>query len=168
MFVGLHINQENEIRKLYLEMYGLLMGYARSILQDYALAEEAVQETFRIACSKPDNLLTSENPKGWLINTLKNVLRNTRRSKAKTNTLLAALLQSDQWKVDGSYDEIGVDVLYSNVSEDKDFQLIKKIVLEQRTMLEAANELGITVEACTKRFQRAKKSLRKKLSENEK
>ena len=43
-------------------------------LRDHCLAEEAVQETFRIACAKADRLAESENRQGWLINTLKNVL----------------------------------------------------------------------------------------------
>ena len=41
------------------------------------------------------------------------------------------------------------------------FQLLVNIVVRRYTMLEAAEELGITVEACKKRVQRAKKKLQK-------
>ena len=67
----------NYIEALYLEMFELLFSYARSSLENDSLAEEAVQETFRIACLKPSELCASPNPKGWLVNTLKNVIRNT-------------------------------------------------------------------------------------------
>ena len=40
------------IDKLYDEMYRQMFLYARRILGDNSLAEETVQETFRIACKK--------------------------------------------------------------------------------------------------------------------
>ena len=84
------------------------------------------------------------------------------------NSLLVSLLQLNQWNTKGCYDEVDVDVLYSNLLGDADYQLLKKVALEQKTLLEISCELGISVEACTKRVQRARKALRKKLSENEK
>lgn len=55
--------QSDQIEALYLQMYPKLLRYARATLPE-ALAEEAVQETFRIACSKPDAVLHSANPPG--------------------------------------------------------------------------------------------------------
>ena len=162
------MNQDEEIKRLYMEMYDSLISYAYAVLQNNALAEEAVQETFRIACVKPNALFVSKNPKGWIVNTLKNVINNTKRSRAKMNSLLVSLLQSNKWNITGCYDEVDVDVLYSNLLGDADYQLLKKVALEQKTLLEISYELGISVEACTKRVQRARKALRKKLSENEK
>ncbi|MGN1031100.1 MAG: RNA polymerase sigma factor [Butyricicoccaceae bacterium] len=157
-------NQEEQIRRLYLEMYDLLLAYAYSVLKNYALAEEAVQDTFRIACAKADQLLASPNPQGWLKNTLKYVLLNMQHSRARLNNLMIELIQSDQWKAQGKCDEEDVDVLYSDLSQDENFQLLKEIILKQRSMLEVAQQLGISVEACKKRVQRAKKDLQTKLS----
>ena len=50
---------------------------------------------------------------------------------------------------------------YSNALGEDDFQLLINIVIRKYTMLEAAEELGISVEACKKRVQRAKKRLQK-------
>ena len=61
-------NQRKAVEKLYMEMYNALSVYARSALHDHILAEEAVQDTFRIACSKVNDFLSSPNPKGWLLN----------------------------------------------------------------------------------------------------
>lgn len=41
---------------------------------------------------------------------------------------------------------------------DEDYKLLKEIVLERYTIRETAQELGISVEACKKRVQRAKKT----------
>ena len=65
------MEQRKQLEQLYREMNDLLKGYAYSKLADWSRAEEAVQETFRIACGKQEILLDSENPKGWLMNTLK-------------------------------------------------------------------------------------------------
>ena len=48
--------QSEYIGQLYLEMFDKMMTYARSSLQSESLAEEAVQETFRIACEKLENI----------------------------------------------------------------------------------------------------------------
>ena len=84
------LNQEEEeyIERLYREMYTRLCIYAMSALGSKALAEEVVQDTFRIACIKPDGLMSSKNPRGWLINTLKNVIRNRRRTEARLRRCL--------------------------------------------------------------------------------
>ena len=68
--------QKRMIAELYQELYDKLMVYARVNLESESLAEEAVQETFHIACQKPDSVCGSANPQGWLVDTLKNTVRN--------------------------------------------------------------------------------------------
>lgn len=159
-------NHEQEIKDLYMEMYEKLIHYANNAIDNPALAEECVQETFRIACSKPEAFLRSVNPKGWLMCTLKNVIRNTTSSRKRLSEFLIKLYQSEEWKKDGTVDDIDIDVLYSDLAKDPDFQLIKKVAIDQKSIAEAAEELGISVAACSKRIQRAKSSLREKFLKN--
>lgn len=63
------------------------------------------------------------------------------------------------------YDEEDVDLLYGDLAARDDFQLLKLVVLNGCTVLEAAEEYGITVEACKKRIQRIRTYLKKKLSD---
>ena len=46
-----------------------LLEYAESSLHNYALSEEAVQQTFEIACRKIEDFCNSPNPDGWLTKT---------------------------------------------------------------------------------------------------
>ena len=55
------------------------------------------------------------------------------------------------------------DVLFGDVSDSEDVRLLKRIALDQGTIVELAQDLGISVEACKKRVQRARKRLQKKL-----
>lgn len=155
----LNDDQRRVIKALYLEMYLLLFSYAQNMLSDRSLAEEAVQDTFRIACTKADNLLYSPNPKGWLLNTLKYVIKNKTRSRA----YLITSLELDENMIPGDPDVLDIDFMYSDLTNSEDYKLLKKIALDKYSMLEAAKEMGISVEACKKRVQRAKKKLKKVL-----
>lgn len=65
------MKNEDQLRQLYIKHYGYLIRFARSFVKN-DLAEDLVQETFLIAQKRLDRVLSSENPTGWLINTLKN------------------------------------------------------------------------------------------------
>ena len=165
--------QEQFLEKLYREMYGVLLSFADAALEDKALAEEAVQDTFRIACAKLSEFCGSENPQGWLMITLKNVIRNTRRELAALNRLFVFAMSVDDEAVLESYaaetdfnkrlEDDQVDILYADLLSPDEYSLLKKIVLQRYTIADAARELGISVESCKKRVQRAKQKLRKKL-----
>lgn len=155
--------QSKQIEHLYLEMYDLLLAYARSSLKNEPLAEEAVQETFRIACMKSEDLLTSPNPKGWLINTLKNTIRNTERSRASAGQLLVAYAAVQGHESTFSEDQVSLEVTYENVAHSEEFKLIKEMAIDGKSHLEMAQARGISVDACKKRVQRAKAFLRKKI-----
>lgn len=162
--MGNSMPDNDPITILYQEMYGRMVAYASSILGDQNLAEEAVQDTFCIFCTKADTTLQHENPQGWLMRTLQNVMRNMQRRRAVMNRLIMKSLQAED--LDGLlvYDEEDVDLLYEDLAARADFQLLKRVVLDHCTMLEAAQEYGITVEACKKRIQRIRTCLKKKLS----
>ena len=157
----MNAEQSKLIEQLYLDMYDLLMAYARSSLEREALAEEAVQETFRIACLKPEALCGSANPKGWLVNALKNTIQNIKRSRDNANRLLAEYLATQSKELSISEDRISLEILYENVADLEEFKLIKEMAVEGKSHLEMAQERGITLNACKKRVQRAKEVLKK-------
>lgn len=164
--MGLTSEQDARISQLYEETEKRLYIYALSALSEHTLAEEALQDTFRIACGKPDELLTSQNPHGWLMETLKYVIRNTRRSRARLNSLLLSALPLETVAAEPSKQDMEFDVMCSDYVGGEDYRLLQMITLDKYTMLEASQELGISVEACKKRVQRAKKKLKDFLEEN--
>lgn len=164
--MGLDDNQHRFIEELYKEMYYSLSAYALSALNDRSLAEEAVQDTFRIACAKVDNFQSSVNPKGWLYNTLKYVIKNMIRSRARLNNMIISSFDFDENIDTNNSDTSNIDLLYSDIIDSPEYKLLKKIALDKYTMLEAAQELEISVEACKKRVQRAKKKIRSHLEKN--
>lgn len=157
--------QEEAIRQLYIEMYHPLCAYAMSALRNRSIAEEAVQDTFRIACAKPNALLNSQNPKGWLMLTLKNVIQNIRHSHMLLSHLILTAIPMEEVAAEPSYENLEFNILCADCVGKKNFTLLKLIALYNCTILEASQQLGISVEACKKRVQRTKKKLREMIRE---
>lgn len=152
---------QSDLEQMYREMYPTLYAYALRILKDHALAEEAIQDTFCIACAKREQALSNPKPRGWLMPTLKHVMQNMLRAQRKVQRLL--FLTAGEEQPAEAPELLDVDVLFGDVSNSEDFRLLKRIALDQCTIVELAQDLGISVEACKKRVQRARKRLQKKL-----
>ena len=165
--MNLDRTQDEFIEQLYRKMYYSLLNYAANKLEDRSLAEEAVQDVFKIAWAKIEDLISSPNPKGWLYKTLKKTLLNMNRSRARWNSLLVSFQAFDESAVSISTGDMDFEMTYRDLIGSENFELLKKIVLDKYSIAEAAEELNISVEACKKRVQRAKKKLRDTLSETE-
>lgn len=150
------------ITELYLEMYDFLLDYAKSKLGNYSLAEEAVQEVFKIACQKPKALCRSKSPKGWLVKTLKYVMSNMKRTQENSSRIFSEFILSQAWDYACTEDSISIEVLYENIADTEDLKLIMELI-EGHSHLEMAEKRGISVATCRKRVQRARESLQRKI-----
>lgn len=159
----MNVDHSRQIEDLYLEMFDKLKAYARSILESDALAEEAVQETFRIACQKPESVCSCPNPQGWIFITLKNTIRNIQSNRATAKRILEMYLLVEAGETVFSNDKLSIEVTYENVADTEEFQLLKELAIEGKSHEEMAVARGITVSACKKRVQRAKEKLQQKL-----
>lgn len=71
-FGGTH----SDFVKLYTEQYSRLLNTARGLMQDPQDADDIVQRTFLILLVKHRGKVPHENPIGWLITTLRNLIKN--------------------------------------------------------------------------------------------
>ena len=151
------------LEQLYRHHYQRLFLYAKAIVKNEHLAEEAVQDTFHIACSKIAEVRRSENAAGWLVQTLKNVLRNMERTHSSLYAALQNHLPYEDQLLGGRRDEEDIELLYGGILTEEEFRLLRCIVLDRDSFLEVSKQFGISVEACRKRFQRIKEKMRKNL-----
>lgn len=159
------MSQPNEVvTELYLTMYDFFLDYAERRLGNHSLAEEAVQETFRIAWMKQDDLCKSVRPKGWLMNTLKNVIFNMRRNQETADRVMREYLAANCRDIAISEDSVRFEIIYGDMAESEELKLIKELA-DGCSYLEMAEKRGISVMACRKRVQRARETLQKKFSE---
>lgn len=152
------------LEEQFIKNYSLLYRFAYSALQDEHLAEEAVQETFFIACKKPDAIADSINAKNWLFFTLKNVISNMRKSRAYALNLLTNYLSADDPEAEiPDPAAVNWEIEFYPLSQSKEFQLLKAFAVDKKSISQLAQELGISVAACKKRIERAKNYLQKNI-----
>jgi RNA polymerase sigma-70 factor (ECF subfamily) len=63
---------ESFYEDLFDEMYNLLLNYAIYKIRDASAAQDVVQDVCLIAWEELDRVMASPNPRGWLMNALKN------------------------------------------------------------------------------------------------
>ena len=93
-------------------------------------------------------------------------MKNMIRSRASLTNMVISSFDFDENIYVKDSDTSDIDLLYSDIVDSSEYKLLKRIALDKYTMLEAAQELGISVEACKKRVQRAKKKLKSHLEKN--
>ncbi len=157
-------NEKILIDIMYREMYRKLCIYAVRQLEDEDLAEEAVQETFRIACEKDRQVIESENPRGWIMQTLKYNILNIKRERKYLSKLYTTLMADAKPQ---ELIEENVDVMYSDLISEEDFEILKMIVIGNCTIKEAAEKYGLSLSLCKKKIKSIKRKLKAVLDEQE-
>lgn len=162
--MGMKPEEKELIDRLYFEMYEPLVGYANSYLSDQHRAEELTQEVFVSVVRKPEALLNSPNPKGWLYKAMWNMIQNSNRVTTRQMKLIADFLSVNGREVAVSMDQPDLKLQFGELAETEEFKLIYDMAVLGKSQQEMAVERGITVVNCKKRVERAKKFLRRKLS----
>ena len=144
------------LSQLYREAFRSIYIYAMSSLHNPALAEEAVQETFIIACAKIESLLKSSNPKGWLMLAIRNVTYNIEmREWRHARYVSFCATQKEQMVQEDII--LRPELLYESYLTEDEFSLLSRVAIDGYSIQEAAEQFGLSTEACKKRLQRFRK-----------
>lgn len=162
--------QNQFIAELYAEYFPKLMIYATSVLNDTYRAQDVVQDTFHEAIRHCDVIAARENPGGWLMETLKNKIRDSERARRRymrrarsLNTDIAEEAIPSSEALDGhlEQDETLVLQLVEEALTPEENKLLKRLVFDKAGHLQVAKEFGITVYASEKRLERVRQKLYK-------
>ena len=148
---------------IYLDRRKSLLEYAESNLHNHALAEEAVQQAFEIACRKIEDFQSSPNPEGWIFNAVRFVVFNM---ASRQRTELRVIAPVDEYRPDlvaALADPLPLRVHFGQLVDTPQFRIVYEMEIMGRTLAEIAIDLGISEAACKKRAERARKYLQKKL-----
>ena len=156
-------DQDTFLTEYYMEKRMFLLEYAESSLHNHALSEEAVQQTFEIACRKIDDFYNHPNPGAWLTKTLAFVILNI---KSRQRSEQRYIIPLDEYRPDlvaALEKPVSLRTTYGSLVDTPQFQLLYEAEVMGRTLKEIAKDLGISEDACKKRAERARKFLRNKL-----
>lgn len=151
--------------------YTRLWRQAQSILarhtgrKDPDRAAEAVQEVFLIAWEKPKEFLGSLSPVGWLVNTMKYVVRNMVREDQRWNARL--LKFQEHLDRDAVHPAPGADLELEGLIPPEELDLLKRLYLHGETYEELCQELGLKKSTLAMRVKKSKEDFRKKYWESE-
>lgn len=169
---------DKKARNAYLEQFFLglhdrLRVIALAYLDEY-FAEDAIQETFVIACKRFDKLSSSPNPQGWIVNTLLNVIKKVQRARFRWGKRTVPIV--DEYEDREQTDASEVNAYIHSNEDDYPFEiedacvrevgeeayiLYKELYLMGLPIEDVASEHGLTIDACRNRAYRTKQKLRK-------
>ena len=155
--------QDRFFTAIYLDRRKSLLEYAESDLHNHALAEEAVQQAFEIACRKIEDFQSSPNPEGWIFNAVRFVVFNM---ASRQRTERRVIVPVDEYRPDlvaAPADPLPLRVHFGQLVDSPQFRIVYEMEIVGRTLEEIAIGLGISEAACKKRAERARKHLQKKL-----
>lgn len=163
-------DQEEFFDRLYREYFWKLKRYSLLYLNE-SQAEEIVQDAFHEAVEKIDSLYIHENPGGWLMNTLKNKIRNCQRTNRRDLLRLVSLDAEPAMQAaapGNAEDRMEQQEALASASErigqalsPDELYLLRRIAYGNASHKEVAAELGISVWASQKRLERIRDKLDK-------
>ena len=148
---------------IYLDRRKPLLEYAESNLHNHALAEEAVQQAFEIACKKIEDFQSSPNPEGWIFNAVYFVVCNVLSRQRTERRVIAPVDEYRPDLVAAPADPLPLRVHFGDLVDLPQFRIVYEMEIVGRTLAEIAIDQGISETACKKRAERARKYLQKKL-----
>lgn len=155
--------QDRFFTAIYLDRRKSLLEYAEGNLHNHALAEEAVQQAFEIACRKIEDFQSSPKPEGWIFNAVRFVICNIESRQRTERRVIAPVDEYRPDLVAAPADPLPLRVHFGQLVDSPQFRIVYEMEIMGRTLAEIAIDLGISEAACKKRAERARKHLQKKL-----
>lgn len=156
-------DQDYVLEKFYREHFHEVEIHAYRFIGNWDDAHVAAQEAFHIACEKIDDFMVHPNRIGWLKNVVKNVCRNMYKAKRRQLSLFISIEDLDRAQEPSTFDHTAGDSLddYKGIITDDEILLLRKIIIEGVSYVDAAQELKISMWACRKRVERTLLKIRK-------
>lgn len=164
---------EQEARKLFHDFFeseyekmircaGLMLRARDSNAAVNGRAEVAVQETFALAWERREEVLSREQPVGWLYCALRYKVREILKEENRWTKRLLLYESQRDWYEDP---QVSLDVEYDGIVPKEDFKLLCRIYIEGFSYRELCEEMNVTKPALAVRVHRIKKKMRTTLEQ---
>ncbi|MDR1159155.1 MAG: sigma-70 family RNA polymerase sigma factor [Syntrophomonadaceae bacterium] len=149
------------LEEYFRDEYKEMLSVASYMLNNQALAEVAVQDTFVVALENIDKLTASPSPVGWLYVVLKNNVRHMWRDQRTMLKHFVSLEDTPEIEAMDTGHEVN-----SLINEDNnhEMELLIQFYIQGYSIKELARKYGISIGACKMRIKRAKDRLKNNYS----
>ena len=129
-----------------------LQKHGSKYLSTRGCAEDVVQEAFYLICERPDDIMNSESPVGWVYRALNYKIRETLRRERKWNKYRINMIFPSERISDPTEEVMDLEAFIGK----EDCRLLEKLYLEGYTYQEVSDELGIKKSTLGMRVTRIK------------
>lgn len=166
--MALNEEESRYVEELYTQCFHSMYVFARKLTSSNSMAEEAVQCTFEVVYEKLDKVRSSDNPPGYIVAILRNVVKNMNRARARLNGTMVNLMSLEGFPDTLTFEQaIDPEIFFYNLMTHEEFEMLTRVALDGYTIGQTAEEFGISLEACKKRIQRLKERIKKALQEHD-
>jgi RNA polymerase sigma-70 factor (ECF subfamily) len=161
------VGDQNQIQQVYAASAARLVAQLFAVTGDYGAAQDAVQEAFVRALTRPGRLRQVDNPEAWLRTVALNVARSHHRRRALFDRILRSGRLGRQVSVPGmSPDHVALVQALQRLPR----AIRETVVLHHigdLPVAEVADALGCSVDAVKTRLRRGRQALAEHLDEHE-
>lgn len=150
---------------LYHKYHSKLFLHAYAILKDRVNAEVAVQEAYLVAWKKIDVVMNYENPVAWMKRVIEHVSLHILRELGHTKAVLIPLEELAPGNEPASMEQSDFELRDHclQIVSKAEFDFFLRIAYGQSSFVAESEQLGISLKACYKRFERVRAKLQKAL-----
>lgn len=153
-------NEENVFEGIYKAYFSDVYKFVYRRISNRETAEDIVQDVFCAAMNAKEKFLEHPEPKGWLIRTAKNKMRELDR-RMKHDGLDALEEESPEMAVeDPDYGNVELEMAALSILGEKDWNMVKGFHLGGIPIKELAEEYGIKENNVRVRLFRLREKLR--------
>ncbi|PPF25720.1 MULTISPECIES: RNA polymerase sigma factor [unclassified Rathayibacter] len=157
------------LKAVYLANASDLLSYFERRVSPVADAADLLSDTYLVAWRKVDSIPTDpEQARMWLFGVARRTLANAQRGNARRSDLamkFAGTLRAMPLE-DPTAEHLDVRRALDAIAPDQ-AELIKLVLWDGFTVIDAGNILGLSASTARGRYQRARTALRELLTENE-
>lgn len=161
------VTSEPDLRDVYAASAGRLVAQLYGMTGDFAEAQDAVQEAFARALSRPSRIRGVDNPEAWL----RRVAMNIARSRHRRRALFDRIARSGRLDADDIVPPISPDHVALVTALQRLPRAIRETVvlhhLADLPVAEVATALGCTADTVKTRLVRGRRALAQHLQEIE-
>lgn len=152
-------NQMSALEELYYLVKNDVFAFAYSILRDFQLSEDCLQETFLRLPKAAENFKPDRNGKTYILAITKNVAKEMLRSERKQLKLAKKEAENSTYHYSGSVADI--EELIKPLNK-KQVQVVNLYIYSELTFKEIAEVLHLPESTVKSRYQRAIKTMQLK------
>ncbi|MGQ8336754.1 RNA polymerase sigma factor SigZ [Sunxiuqinia sp. A32] len=154
------------INKIWKEYHNQLLAFINTRVHDNAIAEDILQDVFVKTLHKIDELKDEQKLKSWLFSITRNAITDYFRKKKKESSIVGYEDSDDEFEQENAMKKAeGWIGIYIDELPDNYRKPIELYELQNKSIQEIADELGITYTNARARIQRGRKALKKSLTD---